>query len=143
MIEKMAVVTHLENSRVWLKAETTSGCAGCAQKTGCSTADFIQAMPKRELEIVNEGSFAVGEEVFIALEESQFLRASFLLYLLPLLCMLFGVAGASALLPNPSAEVWLVPISLLSLLAGFRLVYRIQRHSPINLFIEKKVVADE
>jgi sigma-E factor negative regulatory protein RseC len=143
VIEKKAIVTHAENNRVWLKGETASACAGCAQKMGCGTAAFIEAMPKRELEIVNDGAFAVGEEVRITLDDAQLLRAAFLLYLLPLLCMLFGVAGASAFLPNPNAEVWLIPVSLVSLLLGFRLVHRMQRHSAISLCIEKKMVAGE
>ena len=142
MIEKKAVVIRAENNRVWLKDETSSACGGCSQKAGCATAALANSMPKRELEMACDQPFEVGDEVCVALENSQFLFASFLLYLVPLLTMLFGVAGASALLPNSNSEVSLVLVSMLSLLAGFRLVNRLQRHSAINPLITKKNVPD-
>ena len=65
------------------------------------------------------------------------------MYITPLLLMFAGVLSADALLTE--AEGWLVPISLVSLLAGFYLVKclqpiwflllstpKISRQSPVN-----------
>jgi sigma-E factor negative regulatory protein RseC len=124
MIEEKAIVTRIENGSVWLKGMQSGACGGCCQQSQCSTATLAKTLPKRELKLKCDLPFKVGDQVSVAIDDSHLVLGSFLLYIIPLLCMFAGVLIADALLTE--AENWLIPISLVSLLAGFGLIKHLQ-----------------
>lgn len=129
MIEETAIVTRLEHGHAWLKSQQSSACTSCSQYSACGTATLAKAMPKRELAVECDLPLTIGDQVNVSIFATQFLLGSFTLYMAPLLVMFTGVIIADALLPESAAEIWLIPVSLLSLCAGFHLVKYLE---PIN-----------
>jgi sigma-E factor negative regulatory protein RseC len=127
MIEEIAIVTRAEGGRVWLKSRQGSACGGCVQKTSCTTAALAELAPGRELEVESPPGLQVGDPVRVAIGDAQLLSGSVLLYLLPLLIMLAGIALAKALLPAAAAEAWMPEIALAGLLSAFGGIHRLQK----------------
>jgi sigma-E factor negative regulatory protein RseC len=128
MIEEIAIVTRAEGGRVWLKSRQGSACGGCVQKASCGTAALAELAPERELELEVESppGLQTGDSVRVAIDDAQLLFGSVLLYLLPLLIMLAGIALAKALLPA-AAEAWMPEIALAGLLSAFWGIHHLQK----------------
>ncbi len=126
MIEEEAVVTQLDNSQVWIKRLHCDGCSGCLQQSTCGPSVLSKLLPKREFAVDNDMALKVGDTVTVAVDDSQLLLVSFLLYLLPLLVMFLGVIVANILLPTTFVEYWLPMIAISVLVLSFYLIHRIQ-----------------
>jgi sigma-E factor negative regulatory protein RseC len=126
MIEEIAIVTRAEGGRVWLKSRQGSACGGCVQKASCATGALAELAPGRELEVESLPGLQVGDPVRVAIDDAQLLSGSALLYLLPLLIMLAGIALAKALLPAAAGE-WMPEIALAGLLTAFWGIHRLQK----------------
>lgn len=135
MIEETAVVTRLEDSKVWIKS-LQAACGGCAQQAACSTATLAKWLPAREFPVNADFELNVGDKVCVSIDASALLLASVLLYLSPLLLMLAGVGLAASLLPTAMADDWLPEIALSVLLFAFTLVHRLQTRLP-SLFVPR------
>lgn len=94
MIEEIAVVAKIENNQVWVETRGAKGCGGCLQKSACSTSVLDKMIRKRAVAVDCDIDLKAGDEVVVGIEEGVLIRASLLLYLLPLLAM--GTGGALA-----------------------------------------------
>jgi sigma-E factor negative regulatory protein RseC len=72
---------------VWVKTVKPAACESCASKKDCS---MDKVSKTREVEVCNPIGAKVGDRVQISIQTSALLRAIFLLYLFPILCMLIG-----------------------------------------------------
>lgn len=143
MIEEVAVVTAVGPEGVRVEAARTSACAQCASKSNCSQgvlSDWGGAKTV-EIPVLNPAALSVlpGQQVMIGLEEGSLVRASLLLYLLPLALLILGALLGSAL----SLPDWQqVALALLSMTLGFVLARRLsaqpgqeRRYQPVLLRI--------
>lgn len=126
MIEEEAIVTQLENNQVWIKRLHSSGCSGCLQQTTCGVSVVSKILPKREFALDNDSALKVGDKVTVAVDDSQLLLSSFLLYLLPLLVMLIAVIVSNKMFPVSVIGCWLPVIAISALLLSFYLIHCIQ-----------------
>lgn len=119
MIEERGKVLGVEPGAVWVETIRQSTCGSCQARAGCGQAllqrlgsgarrGFIRALCDQPL--------VVGDEVVIALPEDAVLKASALMYLLPLL-MLFIFALLAEL--AGLAEPWLILAAAAGLAGGF------------------------
>jgi sigma-E factor negative regulatory protein RseC len=72
---------------VWVKTVPSSACSSCSSRHHCGT---LSGSEEREVEALNDVSAAVGDRVQLAINTGSLLKATFLLYLFPVLCMLAG-----------------------------------------------------
>lgn len=97
MLETPAVVVKTEAQAALVEADFGGGCgSGLCAKGGCGTALLAQIFsqkPRAPLRAANPIQARIGERVIVGVEEGSLLRATLLVYLLPL--ALF-VAGAIA-----------------------------------------------
>lgn len=144
MIEELAVVAKIENNQVWVQAGANKGCGGCQQKSSCSTSVLDKLTRKREVAVDSEIELKAGDEVVIGIEEGVLIKASLLLYLIPLLAM--GLAGGltQQLLPAGFVRADLVTagVALASLGSSLWLINKLQRsfffaHFPRPVVIKK------
>jgi len=70
----------------------------------------------------------IGDQVTVAIDENLLLRASLLLYLLPLIALFAGAAIADWLLPvdTNAADLWLAGSAVLSFLVSLWLINKAQ-----------------
>ncbi|MEW7977398.1 MAG: SoxR reducing system RseC family protein [Candidatus Sedimenticola endophacoides] len=129
MIEQFATVVATEGTTALVEARRQSACGGCEASAGCATAVLAGLFGNRPARIrVNNPIHAhAGDRVVVGLDESALPRASFLLYILPLIA-LFGGGLLSEWLAARLALTVTEPLAilggLLGLSAGLLLVRR-------------------
>ena len=91
MIEEHVKVTRFDDQWVWVEASRQSACAACASKSNCSQGVLSdwQKGNMVEIALAKPDHFEPheGQEVVIGIEEGSLVKASFLLYLIPLLAL--------------------------------------------------------
>lgn len=139
MIEEAAIVTRIDCGQTWIKSLQSGACGGCMQQTSCGTATLAKMLPKREFAVDCDIVLQVGDKVRVAIDDSHLLLSSVLLYLLPLLIMIFGVGMANAFLPTSISD-WLPEISLVLLLLAFWLIHHFQNYLLIHLCFKPQIL---
>jgi len=81
---------QLEPPTIWVKMMAGGACASCSERHSCNP---MGNHDEREVEIINNAGAAVGDRVEVAVDSSALLKATFLLYVFPIVCMVIG-AGA-------------------------------------------------
>lgn len=126
MLTETALVTRRDGNRVELELQRSSACDHCELNQGCGTGALGRLLGRRSrpLAIETDKDCKPGDRVLLELPESALVRASLLIYGLPLLGLLLGGLLA-ALLAVPE---WLVVgIAVFGLFAGFKLAVRATR----------------
>lgn len=111
MATEEGIVTKTESTTAWVTTTKTAACESCAAKTSCSALGGATEM---EVKVINTAGAKIGERVVISFETSPLLKATFLLYVIPVLFLLVGafVGEKMSLYFHASA-------SILSAVAGF------------------------
>ncbi|MCU0556523.1 MAG: SoxR reducing system RseC family protein [Desulfobacterales bacterium] len=68
-----------------VKTNKKSACAGCASRKSCNGMG-----DDMEVEALNPAGAQVGDRILLRIETGSLLKATFLLYLFPIICMLVG-----------------------------------------------------
>jgi sigma-E factor negative regulatory protein RseC len=71
----------------WVKTTRSSACESCASRDQCNPGGDGKA---HEVEAINSAGARVGDLIQLSIRTSTMLKALFLLYLFPILCMLAG-----------------------------------------------------
>lgn len=119
MIEEQGRVFSIEGDAVWVETERQSTCSGCKAKNGCGQHLVDKYRPSSAVAYIkaaSDGSLAEGDRVMVGIPENSLLKASSVVYLLPLL-LLMGALWLSQL-SSLSDGVTLI-LGTLALLAGF------------------------
>ena len=95
MIEEPARVLSCDCGEALVQTEQRSACGGCSARAGCGTSLLAQVFGHKpaRLHVANPIAAKPGERVIVGLSERGLVRASALLYLLPLAGMLLGALG--------------------------------------------------
>lgn len=136
MLEEAATVVKISDGQTWVISESNSACAGCMQKTSCSTAALGQFLKKKPVAVDNELSVEIGDNVLVAIDEAVLLRAAFIMYLLPLSGLLFG-AGIADHFITPElayAELWIALSGLVGLAFVLWLMHKISSLHFFNYY---------
>ena len=91
-------------------------CAGCQQKSSCSTQALSQLLEKKSLRLINSDDFKLGDKVIISIAENILINASLLMYLLPLLALFVGTFLTDAFINDTTAnkDIWILGSAVLS-----------------------------
>lgn len=143
MIEAIAAVVKVENHQVWVASGRNNTCAGCQQKASCHSSELGNFFSNKSVAVESNIHLNVGDQVMVAIDESVLLKASVLLYLLPLLAMFAGAGMADYLFTDNFiyADLAIAVCALFSLLFSLRLSNRIL-HLFINTDRVKPVVVE-
>lgn len=128
MIEEMAIVVKIGRQQVWLESAQANGCAACVQKSSCTTNAIGSVLKKRAVVVDTPLALKLGDKVLVAIDESVLLRASLLLYMLPLLALFSGAGLADYWLGGVLAqpELWVAASAIASFLASLWLINALQ-----------------
>ena len=111
MPTERGVVTRVEGRNAWVTTSRSSSCEGCASRGACHLSQHEDEM---EVRAINAAGAAVGDRVVISLQAASYLKASFMLYVFPVLAMIAG-----AVLGQESAPLVDADPGLLSVVCGF------------------------
>lgn len=143
MIEEIATVTWNGQGAARVEAARNSACAQCSSRSSCSQGVLSQWSRGRtvEIDVLNPNNLPVspGQQVLIGLEEGGVMRASLLLYLVPLLMLVAGALIASALGAGEGVQILAAVVMLLAGFGGVRYWTQhsaeLSRYQPVLLKI--------
>ena len=122
MATEQGIVLRTDSETAWVKTVRSSACEGCTARDSCHTTAGGQDM---EVKAINSVGASVGDRIVLSFETASLLKATFLIYVFPIILLIAGAALGQALAPligfSPSA---------LSVLLGFAFFF-------IALFIVK------
>ena len=87
MATEKGVVVKIDATTAWITTTKTSACEGCAAKSSCTVLGGGKEM---EVEAINDIGARVGQNVVVHFQTSPLLKATFLLYVLPILFLILG-----------------------------------------------------
>lgn len=142
MIEELAKVVKIENHQVWVESGQNNACGGCLQKASCTTNALGNVLKKKSVPVDSNIQLKTGDEVMVAIDESLLLRASLLLYLLPLIALFTGAGIADWLLADNIlyVDLWIVGSAFLSFLFSLWLINKAQSLLILNYYARPVVV---
>jgi sigma-E factor negative regulatory protein RseC len=105
------VVLRADSESAWVKTTRSSACQGCTARKSCHSLSNSQDM---EVKAINIAGAREGDRIVLSFETKSLLKATFLIYVFPIIFLILGAAIgqvlASRIAVNPSA---------LSVLLGF------------------------
>ena len=111
MATEHGVVLRTDSKAAWVKTTRSSACQGCTARNSCHTLGNKQDM---EVKALNLAGARVGDRIVLSFETKSLLKATFLIYVFPIIFLVVGALVGQMLAPlisvNPSA---------LSVLMGF------------------------
>jgi len=142
MIEEVAVVVKIENHQVWVQSGQNSACGGCRQKASCTTNALGSVLKKKSVPVDSGIQLKTGDEVIVAIDESLLLRASLLLYLVPLIALFTGAGIADWLLADklPYPDLWIAGSALLGFSFSLWIINKAQSLLILNYYARPVVV---
>lgn len=123
MIEEHAIVLDRHNSQATLEIERGTACGLCGQTRGCGNATWGKLLGHKShaFQAENPINANVGDSVVVGINEQAMLHSVFLLYVVPLLCLLIGAILADVFLHN---ELMVILSAVAGLTIGFLWVKR-------------------
>ncbi|MDY6824667.1 MAG: SoxR reducing system RseC family protein [Thermodesulfobacteriota bacterium] len=109
--EGTVIRANPDTSTAWVKTVRSAACQHCQSRQSCRTLGGGNDM---EVETLNPIEAKAGDLVIINFSTASLLKATFLVYMFPILCLMLG-AAAGFKLSGPLA----IDESLLSGLVGF------------------------
>jgi sigma-E factor negative regulatory protein RseC len=81
------IVIRLELNHAWVKTQKSTSCESCASRKSCNVMGGGKEM---EVKAINTAGAMIGDRVLMSFETSSLLKATFLLYVFPIICMFVG-----------------------------------------------------
>ena len=112
MATEEGIVTKIESTNTaWVKTTKSGACKSCSARSSCHSLGGGEEM---EVEAINRAGAHVGQKVVLSFDTSPLLKATFMLYVLPIIAMIFGAFVGQNLAPNFNLNT-----SFLSAIFGF------------------------
>jgi sigma-E factor negative regulatory protein RseC len=70
----------------WVRTVRSSTCQSCSSRDSCHTGGGTH----QEVEAINDAGARIGDRIQLSISSGALLKATFLLYIFPVLCMLAG-----------------------------------------------------
>jgi|TARA_B110000014_G_C20123488_1_gene596694 sigma-E factor negative regulatory protein RseC len=136
MIEEEAIVIDQNGEFAEVDIIRTKPCGLCGKTQGCGNSIWgkVFSFQKRKIKIQNKINAKVGEKVKLVIEENYLLKASLLLYGLPLLFLFGGMIASEYILATNDFVVFLGGI--LGFTLGIILLKFITAQNHTKLFSE-------
>jgi sigma-E factor negative regulatory protein RseC len=103
MATEQGIVIKIDSRTAWVKTFKSGNCAGCSARGSCNTMGGDNEM---EVKAINEAGAKLGDRIVLSFKTSSLLKASFLLYVFPILLLIVGAAIGQEIAPkfdfNPS-----------------------------------------
>ncbi|WP_020583275.1 SoxR reducing system RseC family protein [Endozoicomonas elysicola] len=119
MVEEQGRVVTVESEYVWVETTRRSSCSSCNARQGCGQHLSEKYKSDAYFSYIKASSRWVlkeGDQVVVGIPEGSLLKASFLIYLFPLILLMVGLWLSSL---AGLSDFWLVLTSGFSLLCGF------------------------
>ncbi|MDH5571831.1 MAG: SoxR reducing system RseC family protein [Gammaproteobacteria bacterium] len=96
MIEETAIIIECDGEYAWIEAQRKTACGQCNVNKACGTSTLSKVLGNKStrMRAINQAQAQKGETVLVGLHESALLTGSFVVYIIPIACMLlFAIFG--------------------------------------------------
>jgi len=93
---EQGVVLRTESDAAWVKTVRSSACEGCTARGSCHTTGSGEDM---EVKAINSVGAGVGDRIVLSFETASLLKATFLIYVFPIILMIAGAVFGQVLAP--------------------------------------------
>lgn len=104
MATEQGIVLRTDTEAAWVKTTRSSACQGCTARNSCHTLSNSQDM---EVKALNIAGAREGDRIVLSFETRSLLKATFLIYVFPIIFLIvgavFGQMLAALISINPSA----------------------------------------
>lgn len=111
MATEQGVVLRTDSETAWVKTVRSSACEGCTARESCHTTGSGRDM---EVKAINLAGAGAGDRIVLTFETASLLKATFLIYVFPIILMIAGALLGQVLAPHIE-----ISPSALSALLGF------------------------
>ena len=111
MATEQGVVLRADSQTAWVKTVRSTACEGCSAKGSCHGTGGAQ---DREVKALNTAGARAGDRIVLGFETGSLLKATFLIYVFPIILLVVGAAHGQMLAPIIDLNA-----SVLSVLSGF------------------------
>ena len=111
MATEQGIVIKTDAGDAWVKTVKTGACEGCSAKAACHASGSGEEM---EVKVINEVGAKAGDRIVLSFDTGSLLKATFLLYIFPILLLLLG-----AVIGQETASYFGFNASGFSAVAGF------------------------
>ena len=87
MATEQGIVIKADSRAAWVKTVKTGDCAGCTARDSCHSMGNSVEM---EVKAINEAGAKEGDRILLLFETGSLLKATFLLYVFPILLLIIG-----------------------------------------------------
>lgn len=121
MIHETGTVMSVRQGEAWVQTIRESACQSCKARHGCGQKALagLSSGQSRQIRVLNTLDARPGDQVTVAIEESALLKASLLVYALPLLLMVVVTALMGVVFPGQDGLA--IGAALAGLVAGLLL----------------------
>jgi sigma-E factor negative regulatory protein RseC len=103
MATEHGIVIRTDSRGAWVKTIKSGTCEGCSARGSCHS---LSDRGEMEVKAINEAGAKVGDRIVLSFETASLLKATFLLYVFPILLLIIGAAIGQETAPyfnfNPS-----------------------------------------
>ena len=111
MATEKGIVLRTDSQTAWVKTVRSSACEGCTAKGSCHSMGGGNEM---EVKALNTAGARAGDRIVLSFETASLLKATFLIYVFPIILLIVGAAIGQML-----ASLIDFSPSALSVLLGF------------------------
>lgn len=103
MIEEVGIVVGIDDKIAEIEIVRTSACSACKAKAACGHHAIAQVSSKNRMRLFAIDLLAskVGQEVIVGIPENTLLKASLLMYLVPIIGLVVGAIVSSLFTDQP------------------------------------------
>lgn len=96
MATEEGIVTHIESDAMaWVKTSKSSACKACSASGSCTAMGS-----EMKVQALNIAGAREGDRIKLSFENASLLKATFLLYVFPILCLISGAFVGQGIAAN-------------------------------------------
>jgi len=120
MITEEGIVQQVQTTKAFILINRSSACAGCHAQSACNPSEHKEMI----VEAINDLHARVGDRVQISVPSGSLLKATFIVYFVPVLALVLGAIAGSKLAPSMQMDATLTSIlcGVLSMATVFGMV---------------------
>lgn len=130
MLEEVGVVSAVQQQSgsqlISVQTQIKSTCGSCEAQSNCGTGAIAKVLASKpeDLQFYYDGRVSVGQKVKLGIPEQSLLKASSLVYLLPLVALLFAAVLAELILPKLglTGESWVILFAFIAAAIAFKCI---------------------
>ena len=89
MATEQGIVLRTDSEAAWVKTVRSSSCEGCTAKGACHSMGSGNEM---EVKALNTAGARAGDRIVLSFETASLLKATFLIYVFPIILLIVGAA---------------------------------------------------